>query len=153
MDHQDFLLHLEEFDQEEVIPTEADLHMRYVRMQCSNHLQDSTWNVSCLADRDHRDQSWLKGLICKTCQYCPAVQTGSPSWLAITDILQSKVARLDQLTPKRLIIFCQHSGGAQWLEGRSDRAREMAAVCAEQRSVLSQRASRLWPERVRLCPA
>ena len=30
VNHQDFLLNMEEFDHEEVIPTEADLHMRYV---------------------------------------------------------------------------------------------------------------------------
>ena len=41
---------------------------------------------------DDRDQRWLKGLICKTCQYCPAVQSSNPSWAAISDILQSKGA-------------------------------------------------------------
>ena len=30
VNHQDFLQHLEEFDHEEVIPTETDLHMRYI---------------------------------------------------------------------------------------------------------------------------
>ena len=30
-------------------------------------------------------------MICKRCQYCPAVQSSSPGWLAITDILQGEV--------------------------------------------------------------
>ena len=84
VNHSDFLLNLSQYEAEEVVPSEADLHVRYVSsLKCA---RQSTM-AGYFAIRD--DEPWLKGLVCKRCQYCPAVQSSQHNWLALSDILQS----------------------------------------------------------------
>ena len=65
-------------------------------------------------------------MICKRCQYCPAVQSSSPGWLAITDILQGEV------TPPTCqnsgIIFCKKELFSGWRVAVTDHERWLQSV-------------------------
>ena len=67
----------------------------------------------------------MKGLVCRTCQYCPAVQSDSEVWRPLTEVLETQVTSPTHTSLSRDLMQSKLNG---WRLAATDRERWLQTV-------------------------